>query len=221
VQKIRGCLFADNVLYDTEKDVWVRPEGDLAVIGVDTARAWLSGVYTSVSFKEPGVTVERGKTLGATEGPRHFDVVRSPLTGVVVEVNSALKTTPKLLNSDPYGKGWFIKIRPSRFDEEKKALKGVGAATAALEQRILTMNVRCFDAFPDYEMYEIGSECAGVLVKLDDLITRSPPGTVVHLVSDDVTSEIELIAWSDRTHQEIVETRREGNLFHFIVRKTH
>ncbi len=66
--------------------------------------------------------------------------------------------------------------------------------------------MRCFAEFPDYDMYEIGSECAGVLVKLDDLIPRSPAGTVVHLVSDDVTAEIELIAWSDRTAP-LVETR--------------
>jgi hypothetical protein len=54
---------------------------------------------------------------------------------------------------------------------------------------------------------------------LDDLIARSPAATVVHLVSDDVTSEVELIAWSERTGNELVEARKEGTLFHFIVKK--
>jgi len=219
VQRIRDCLFAEDVLYDTERGVWVRREGDLAVVGIDTVRAWLSGVFTSVSFKQPGSAIKRGASLGAAEGPRHFDTVRSPLSGTIVEVNGRLRDAPKLLNQDPYGEGWFVKLRASNFREEKKQLKAIGAAKKAIERRVVEMKVRCFAEFPDYEMYEIGSECAGILVKLDELISSKPRGTVIHLVSDDVTSEIELTAWSDRTHQKILESRREDNLFHFIVKK--
>jgi glycine cleavage system H lipoate-binding protein/TusA-related sulfurtransferase len=220
VQRIKNCLFADDVLYDTERNVWARFEDGRATLGVNTVLAWLSGPLTSVSFKEVGTVVEKGKSLGSTEGPRHFDTVKSPLTGRITEVNSLLKDDPKLLNRDPYGKGWFVKLEALK-PEEKKDLLAIGAAKGALEEKIDEFKVRCFAAFPDYEMFEIGSECAGILVKLDDLISRSPKGTVVHLVSDDITAEIELIAWSDRTQQEILETRREGNLFHFIIKKTH
>jgi glycine cleavage system H lipoate-binding protein/TusA-related sulfurtransferase len=220
VQRIKNCLFAEDVLYDTERNVWARFEDGRATLGVNTVLAWLSGPLTSVSFKDVGTVVEKGKSVGSTEGPRHFDTVRSPLTGRITEVNSLLKDDPKLLNHDPYGKGWFVKLEPLK-PEEKKDLLAIGAAKGALEGKIDEFKVRCFAAFPDYEMFEIGSECAGILVKLDDLISHSPKGTVVHLVSDDITAEIELIAWSDRTHQEILETRREGNLFHFIIKKTH
>jgi glycine cleavage system H lipoate-binding protein/TusA-related sulfurtransferase len=219
VQRIKNCLFAEDVLYDTERNVWARFEGGSAVLGVNTVLAWLSGPLTSVSFKDVGTIVEKGKSLGSTEGPRHFDTVRSPLTGMITEVNEALRDDPKLLNRDPYGRGWFVKLEPLVIGEEK-ALLPIAAASATLGAKIEEFKVRCFAAFPDYEMFEIGSECAGVLVKLDDLISHSPEGTVVHLVSDDITAEIELIAWSDRTRNEILETRREGNLFHFIIKKT-
>ncbi len=219
MQKIKNCLFADDVLYDTERNVWARFTDGEAVLGVDTVLAWLSGPLTSVSFKPVGTVVERGKSLGSIEGPRHFDTVRSPLTGRVTAVNALLNQEPKLLNRDPYGRGWFAKVAPMQ-PEEKKTLLHIGSARGALERRIDEFRVRCFAAFPDYEMYEIGSECAGVLVKLDDLIARAPKGTVVHLVSDESTAEVELLAWSDRTHQEILETRKEGNLFHFIIEKT-
>lgn len=220
MQKIRSCLFADDVLYDTERNVWARFTGGEAVVGLNTILAWLSGPLTSVSFKPVGTLVERGKSLGSTEGPRHFDTVRSPLTGRITAVNTLLFDEPKLVNREPYGKGWFVKVAPLKPDEEKDLLS-IGSAREAFESKIDELRVRCFAAVPDYDMYEIGSECAGVLVKLDDLMSRSPQGTVVHLVSDDTTAEVELLAWTDRTHQEILETRKEGNLFHFIIEKTH
>lgn len=219
MQKIRNCLFADDVLYDTENDVWARFTDAGAVVGVDTILAWLSGPLTSVTFRPVGTIVERGKSLGSIEGPRHFDTVRSPLTGRITAVNTLLTDEPKLLNHDLYGRGWFVKLAPAN-PEERKELQPISSARGALEHRIDEFRIRCFAAFPDYDMFEIGSECAGVLVKLDSLISASPRGTVVHLVSDDPTAEVELLAWGDRTHQEILETRKEGNLFHFIIEKT-
>ncbi|MDG6926038.1 MAG: hypothetical protein JRN09_05750 [Nitrososphaerota archaeon] len=219
MQKLRNCPFADDVLYDIERNVWVRLDGDEATLGVDSVLAWLSGPLTSVAFKPVGTVVEKGMSLGSAEGPRHFDTVKSPLTGTITGVNAALKDDPKLLNRDPYGAGWFVKLRMSK-PEERSSLLGIGAARRPLETKIDELRVRCFAAFPDYEMFEIGSECAGVLVKLDDFMSHAPMGTVVHLVSDESTAEVELIAWSERTHQEILETRKEGNLFHFIIEKT-
>ncbi len=217
--KICDCSFAGDVLYDPELGVWARAEGGLVTVGIDTVLAWISGPFTSVSFKEVGAVIERGKSLGFVEGPRHFETVKAPLTGRIARLNSSLIEDPKLLNHDPYGGGWFVKMEPLRFDEEKGALRDLQAAREPLKRRIGQLSVRCFAEFPDVEMYEIGSECSGILVKLDDLILRSPAGTVVHLVSDDITSEVELIAWSERTGNHLVETRREGKLFHFIVRK--
>ena len=217
--KIRDCPFAGDVLYSPGLGVWARVEGKVVIVGIDTVLAWISGPFTSVSFKEVGTTVQRGLSLGFVEGPRHFDTVRAPISGRIVRVNTTLKEDPKLMNHDPYGRGWFVKVEPLRFEEEMGALGDFKTAAAALERRIEQLGVRCFAEFPDFEMYEIGSECAGILVKLDDLIARSPAATVVHLVTDDVTSEVELIAWSERTGNEVVEARKEGSLFHFIVRK--
>lgn len=220
MQKIKDCLFADDVLYDVEHDVWVRPKADGDIImGLDTIMVWLSGPLTSVTFKPIGTVVQRGSSIGAIEGPRHFDTVKSPVTGAIVEVNAVLGDDPKLVNRDPYGRGWLVKLRPLEKGSATRGLLDVASAREALAGRVDEFRVRCFAAFPDYEMFEIGSECSGVLVKLDELIARSPVGTVVHLVSDDVTAELELIAWSERTGQEVLESRKEGKLYHFIVVK--
>src|SRR2546426_1046762 len=60
---------------------------------------------------------------------------------------------------------------------------------------------------------------ADVLAKLRELLTRVEVGAVVHLVTDDPTSPIEMVRWSDQTGQPVIDERREGNLFHFLVRK--
>ncbi|MDW0316232.1 MAG: sulfurtransferase TusA family protein, partial [Nitrososphaeraceae archaeon] len=77
-----------------------------------------------------------------------------------------------------------------------------------------------FVAFPDHEMFEIGVECSATLAKLDELLKKTPPGEVIHLVSDDPTADIEMLRWSEDKGQSLLETRKEGNLFHFIVKKT-
>jgi len=54
---------------------------------------------------------------------------------------------------------------------------------------------------------------------LDELLTRIEVRGVVHLVTDDPTSPIEMVRWSDQTGQPVIDQRKEGNLFHFLVRK--
>jgi len=217
---IGNCRFADDVMYDMASNTWVRLEDDgAATIGINTLLAYLGGPINSVSFKPVGTVVEKGKALGAIESPRHFDTVRSPLTGKVVEMNPALVGNPLLLNRDPYGAGWFARLEPLNKPEEA-ALKSPALARADLQAKISELKIRCFAEFPDREMYEIGTECSAVLVRLDELLSGSPTGTVVHLVSDDPASEIEMIRWSDRTGNQLLETRREGNLVHYVLKKS-
>src|SRR5579883_2241450 len=59
------------------------------------------------------------------------------------------------------------------------------------------------------------------LVNLNDLLSRARIGTVVHIVSDDPTSDLEILRWSDQTGNEFLESRKEGNIYHFLVRKTN
>ena len=89
-----------------------------------------------------------------------------------------------------------------------------------LEALIRTLRVKCYSALPDFEMFEIGIECAATLSKLDDLISGIESGQIIHLVSDDPTADIEMIRWSEQTGQRLMETRREENLLHFLIQKT-
>ncbi len=217
--KISDCNFADDVLYHVDSNTWVSIAGEVVTIGINTIVAWAFGVFSSVTFKSVGSAIAGGESLGSIESPRHFDVVRSPLSGTLLETNEELRRNPRLLNKEPYGKGWFAKVRPSKLQEESRNLKALASAVIELGDTLTKMRVRCFQEFPDYEMYEIGTECSAVLAKLDELIEREPDGTVVHVVSDDPTAGIEMVRWSERSGNSLVEERKEGNLEHFIVRK--
>ncbi len=217
---IGNCRFADDVLYDTASNTWVRfEESGQATVGVNSILAWLGGPITSVTFKAVGSVVEKGKSIGAMEGPRHFDTVKTPVTGRILAFNEALVSNPRLINRDPYGAGWFVSVEPLERQRETATVKPPSLVREDLRAKIAELKIHCFAEFPDHEMYEIGTECSAVLVRLDELLAGSPGGTVVHLVSDDPASEVEMIRWGDRTGNPVLETTKEAGLVHYVVKK--
>jgi len=106
-----------------------------------------------------------------------------------------------------------------QFFTEKILLSKIQDAKVPLTEKIVQLRVRCFKAFPDREMYEIGTECSAVLVRLSEELSAMRIGEAIHLVSDDPTAYVEMIAWTDRTGQSLADWRKEGELFHFIVKK--
>ncbi len=219
--RIEGCEFPDELLYEPDGLVWVRrePSGDL-VLGITSLHAALAGRLTRVEGRPLGATYDRGKTVGTLESGRYFGPVRTPLRGTLLEVNPRVVATPKLLSEQPYADGWFARLRPTDWEGDRRALASVAAAKDAFAAQIAVLHVHCFAAFPDYELVEIGTECSAVLAKLDDALTHAAEGEVVHLVSDDWTAPMEMANWSQRTGHPILEERKEGNLYHFLVRKT-
>jgi TusA-related sulfurtransferase len=138
---------------------------------------------------------------------------------MISSVNGDVVKRPKLLNDSSYGEGWIVRLKPLNFQGEKDLLSRATDATEAFRKKISEFHARCFKAFPDHEMYEIGTECSAVLVHLNELLATVPGGDVVHLVTDDPTSYVEMVRWTDQTGHGLVDWRQEGNLFHFIVQK--
>ncbi|MGQ9490496.1 MAG: glycine cleavage system protein GcvH [Anaerolineae bacterium] len=96
---------------------WVRMEGETAVIGVsDYAQHLLSDVVY-VELPEVGDTVTKGESFGTVESVKAAEDAYAPISGEVVEVNTALEDNPEWVNQDPYGKAWMIKVAPSDLSE--------------------------------------------------------------------------------------------------------
>ena len=95
----------------TKTHEWVKVEGDLATMGItDYAQSEL-GDIVFVDAPTPGQAVSEGQSIGSVESVKTVSDIYSPLQGVVAETNPALGSQTELVNSDPYGKGWMVKIR--------------------------------------------------------------------------------------------------------------
>ena len=218
--KIDNCIFPEGLLYDIENFVWVDVKATKVVtIGITTLLSSISGRLSTIKLKEVGTEIEKGKGLATIESNKYFGVVRAPLTGRIIEVNEFIRRKPKLVNEFPYSYGWFVKMEPLSRDKYPVNLQPIENCHDKVKSLINDLHIRCFVAYPDYEMYEIGVECAATLTKLDELISKIEIGEIVHLVSDDKTADLEMVRWSQESGQSILETRPEENLLHFIVKK--
>jgi glycine cleavage system H protein len=96
---------------------WVRVEGASAVIGVsDYAQHLLSDVVY-VELPEVGDMLTKGESLGTVESVKAAEDAYAPISGEVVEINAGLENNPEWVNSDPYGKAWMVKIKPTDLGE--------------------------------------------------------------------------------------------------------
>lgn len=95
----------------TKSHEWVRLEGDIAVIGItDHAQSELGDVVF-VDLPTPGRALSSDETFGTVESVKTVSDLYAPIAGEVVEVNETLGGQSELVNSDPYGSGWLVKIR--------------------------------------------------------------------------------------------------------------
>lgn len=218
--EIEHCVFPDDILYDLDNLVWARKEADnVLVIGITSILSAIAGRISAIQLKDVNTSIRRGKNLGTIESGRYFGAVRAPVAGKIVAVNHELFSNPKLANDSPYGKGWFITLSPTSDFDIMNVMKSLPRDSEEIRALIRTLRVKCYSALPDFEMFEIGIECAATLSKLDDLISGIKSGQIVHLISDDPTADIEMTRWSEQTGQKLIETRKEENLLHFLVQK--
>lgn len=109
-------------LYYSADHLWAKVEDGTVRVGATDIAQQAAGSILFVRIMPKGRQVEPGKPLGTIETGKWVGPLKSPLSGTIIEVNEALKTQPKLLNQDPYGKGWLAVLQPSKLDDELKNL---------------------------------------------------------------------------------------------------
>jgi glycine cleavage system H protein len=108
-----------NLLYSSEHE-WCRVENDIAVIGITDFAQGELGDIVFLELPEAGTATVAGEEFGTIEAVKAVAELYAPVGGEVVEVNDRVVDSPELVNEDPYGSGWMIKVKlsdPSELDE--------------------------------------------------------------------------------------------------------
>ncbi len=104
--------FPTNVKYTNEHE-WVRLEGEEAYVGITDYAQDQLGDIVFVDITTEGETLDKGEVFGTIEVVKTVSDLFLPIGGEVLEVNPELEEHPELVNQDPYGKGWLVKIKPA------------------------------------------------------------------------------------------------------------
>tara|TARA_B100001115_G_C15845886_1_gene426155 strand:- start:1442 stop:1819 length:378 start_codon:yes stop_codon:yes gene_type:complete len=106
-----------NDLKYTKDHEWVRIDGEVATVGItDFAQSEL-GDIVFVEVETEGESLDREETFGSVEAVKTVSDLFMPVSGEVIEFNEEIESSPELVNEDPYGKGWMIKIQLSDLSE--------------------------------------------------------------------------------------------------------
>jgi len=108
--------FPEDLRYSKEHE-WVRTEGDTAVIGITEFAQSELGDIVYVDMDCVGDTIDKDEVFGTVEAVKTVSDLFMPVGGEVLEINSVLNDQPELVNSDPFGEGWMIRIRISDASE--------------------------------------------------------------------------------------------------------
>lgn len=136
--EVRGCDLPEDLYYLVEKHVWARlePDGRVRVGLTDVAQS-MAKTIIAVRPKAVGRTLARAQSAGTVESGKWVGPVPAPVGGEIVEVNAAVGATPSLINTDPYGEGWLVVMRPSDWETDRASLatgaEGVERYRAFLE----------------------------------------------------------------------------------------
>jgi glycine cleavage system H protein len=142
--EVRGCNIPEDRYYWVEKHAWARLEADGTVtIGItDVAQHMAKGIINATP-KDVGRTVKQGKSAGTLESGKWVGPVTSPVTGEILEVNEAVRTKPALINEDPYGEGWFVKVKPEDWAGESAVLVTGEEGVAAYQKFMEEQGISC------------------------------------------------------------------------------
>lgn len=124
---VRGCNLPDELLYDVENNLWYRDEGDgTYTVGMTMIATGMAGQLVAFTAKKAGKEIKAGKSCATVESGKWVGPAKLGFDAEIVATNDTLAETPSLANSDTYGAGWMVKVRPT----DPGAVAGLTPGTA-------------------------------------------------------------------------------------------
>ena len=110
---VRGCELPDDLLYDVENNLWYRDDGDgTYTVGMTMIAIGMAGQLVAFTAKKPGKTIKEGKSVATVESGKWVGPAKIGFEAEILETNEELAGNPSLANSDTYGAGWMVKVKP-------------------------------------------------------------------------------------------------------------
>lgn len=121
MKNINELHFEPSVRYSVEH-TWAKAEGEIVISGISDYAQDQLGEIIFVELPNPGDRFARDEQFGVVESAKSVSELYMPVSGEIVEVNTELETAPEIVNDDPFGAGWMIKLRPDDSSELESLL---------------------------------------------------------------------------------------------------
>ncbi|MEO8666572.1 MAG: glycine cleavage system protein GcvH [Ignavibacteria bacterium] len=115
------------VLKYTKEHEWIKVEDNVCTVGItDYAQGELGDIiYLDISVQN-GSQVKQGDSIGSIEAVKTVSEIYSPVSGKIIEINTAINDNPSIVNTDPYEEGWIVKVEPDNMDEINNLMNADG-----------------------------------------------------------------------------------------------
>jgi len=139
-----ACDIPEDLYYDIERDVWIRFEGNIAVLGMTDVAQTRCGKIAAISFRDVGKKIVQGKTLATIESAKWVGPFPAPFSCEIIETNEVGFVKDILLaNKEPYTTGWLVKVKPIALESERSHLVTGNEATERYKMRIQELKINC------------------------------------------------------------------------------
>lgn len=134
---VRGCVLPDELLYDVENNFWYLDNGDETfTCGMTMIATAMAGPLVAFTAKKVGKSVAAGKSCATVESGKWVGPAKLGFDAEIIAVNDNLVANPKLANSDTYGEGWMVKVRPADYAAAKAGLTPGSAVAGPYEAKM-------------------------------------------------------------------------------------
>ncbi len=140
-----NCEIPESLLYYIEgkNTVWAKQESaDVILVGITDVAQTMAGKIVKVRIKKKGTKVERGKPIATMESGKWAGPVPAPVTGEIIDVNAEAEKNPVIINRDPYGQGWLVRMKVEK-PEELKMLHTGNQAVQKMKEIIASEKLSC------------------------------------------------------------------------------
>ena len=118
MKKIDKYEVRTDLYYDPVNHFWVDINGNKAIVGMSPLMQETSGSFVALQIEQTGTRFEKGEGFGTAEAEKHVGPLKAPLSGKIIAINNEVIENPRLINTDPYHKGWLIEMELTNIEEE-------------------------------------------------------------------------------------------------------